>query len=73
MAYKTTVPEAPPSTNEPPKPGGAPKDPTPAVAASRDNLRKGEVAAHTEEYGYIVTNQRYHTLTASTNHKTGCV
>ena len=58
MAYKMTAPEAPPSTNKPPKPGGAPKDSTPAVAANRDNPRKGEVAAQAEEYGYIVTNQR---------------
>lgn len=64
MAYKMAALEAPPSTNKPPKPEGAQKDVTSAAAV------KDEPVSKAEEYGYIVTNQRYGTLTSSTNQET---
>lgn len=58
MAYKM-VPEAPPSTVKAPKPEEGQKDTTPALTANQEQLRPNEPAAKAEEYGYIVTNQRY--------------
>ena len=55
MAYKMAALEAPPSTN---RPAAVQKHVTPAAAVR-------EEAAKAEEYGYIVTNQRYGTLTSS--------
>lgn len=70
MAYKIAAPKAPPSTVKPPKPEGSQKDLT--VAAKQDKLRPNEPAAKPEEYGYIVTNQRYGTLTSSMwSHQSG--
>ncbi len=63
MAYKMAAPEAPPSTIKPPKPEGVQKDST--AAANQDKLRKNEPVAKTEQFGYIVTNQRYRMLVSS--------
>ncbi|KAG8004531.1 Receptor-type tyrosine-protein phosphatase-like N, partial [Nibea albiflora] len=65
MAYKMPAPEAPPSTAKTPKPDAAQKDST-AAAADQDQPRKDEPVAKTEEYGYIVTNQRCSMLVSST-------
>lgn len=56
MAFKMAAPKAPPSIVKAPNPEGVAKDS--AAAANRDNLRKNKPASKTEEYGYIVTNQR---------------
>lgn len=56
MAYRMPPAEAPPSIVKALDPEGVPKDST--AAANQDDLRKNEPAAKTEEYGYIVTNQR---------------
>ena len=56
MAYKMAAPEAPPSSVKSPKPEAVQKDSS--AAANQDKLRKTEPAAKSEEYGYIVTNQR---------------
>lgn len=61
MAYKMP----PPSTTKTPKPDTAQKDLT-AAAADQDQPRKDEPVAKTEEYGYIVTNQRCSMLVSST-------
>lgn len=59
MAYKITAQEAPPSNSQPPKPEEAPKAATPTKAANRDKLGKKQPVGQVEEFGYIVTNQRY--------------
>lgn len=64
MAYKMAGPKAPPSTATPPKPAEVQKDSS--AAANRDELRKKEPPPQTEEYGYIVTNQRCSELASST-------
>lgn len=60
MAYKMVAPEAPPSTIKTPKPVGVQKETAPTASANQDKLGKKEpVVSKAEEYGYIVTNQRY--------------
>lgn len=53
------APEAQPSTIKAPKPEEAQKDTTPTVTSRLDKLGKTKPASKTEEFGYIVTNQRY--------------
>lgn len=58
MAYKMVAPEAQPSTIKAPKPEEAKKETTPTVTSQQDKLGKTKPVTKTEEFGYIVTNQR---------------
>lgn len=55
MALKMAASKAPPPIVKTPNPEGVPKD----LPANQDNLKKNELGDKTEEYGYIVTNQRW--------------
>jgi len=54
--YKMDSEEAPPSTV---KTGGAQKEATPTEAENRDKVGQKKPAGQAQEFGYIVTNQRY--------------
>lgn len=58
MAYKMSPQEAPPFNAKPPTPEGVQKEATPTTTVNQDKLGN-DPAGQVDEFGYIVTNQRY--------------
>lgn len=59
MAYKMSAQVAPPSNAKPPTPEGVQKEATPTTTVNQDKLGKKDPVGQVDEFGYIVTNQRY--------------
>lgn len=62
VGYKLVPPEAPPSTIKSPKAEAPQKETVPTLPSEQRKLGQKEEAAKAGEYGYIVTNQRYITV-----------